>query len=179
VERTKARSKPSSASRSGASLPLATCHLPLQRGFTLIELIIAIVVIGVAVGGVMLLVANVAARSVDPMIQTQAVYIAQSYLEEALLRPYDGPADCAGPRDQWLGVAAYDCINAQTPTDQQGNGLPGLSAYRVTVNVSDTSLGGVAARRVEGRSATRASPSISHWSATGRSTEQCAEARDK
>jgi MSHA pilin protein MshD len=131
------------------SFPLPNSPFPLQRGFTLIELIIAIVVIGAAVGGVMLLVANVAARSVDPMIQTQAVYVAQSYLEEALLRPYDGPADCAGPRDQWQGVSAYDCINAQTPTDQQGNGLPGLSAYRVTVNVSDATLGGVATRRVE------------------------------
>jgi MSHA pilin protein MshD len=131
------------------SFPLPNSPFPLQGGFTLIELIISIVVIGAAVGGVMLLVANVAARSVDPMIQTQAVYIAQSYLEEALLRPYDGSADCAGSRDQWQGVLAYDCINTETPTDQQGNGLPGLSAYRVSMNVADAALGGVAARRVE------------------------------
>jgi MSHA pilin protein MshD len=130
-------------------LYLVPCSFSLQKGFTLIELIISIVVIGAAVGGVMLLVANVAARSVDPMIQTQAVYVAQSYLEEALLRPYDGSADCGGSRDQWQGVLAYDCINAQIPTDQQGNGLPGLSAYRVTVSVSDSALGGAAARRVE------------------------------
>ena len=131
------------------SFPLPNSHFPLQRGFTLIELIISIVVIGAAVGGVMLLVANVAARSADPMVQTQAVYVAQSYLEEALLRPYDGSADCAGSRDQWQGVLAYDCINDAMPTDQQGNGLPGLSAYRVTVSVTDSALGGAVTRRVE------------------------------
>ena len=130
-------------------LYLVPCTFPLQKGFTLIELIISIVVIGAAVGGVMLLVANVAARSVDPMIQTQAVYVAQSYLEEALLRPYDGPADCGGSRDQWQGVLAYNCINDEFPTDQQGNDLSGLSAYRVTVSVTDEVLGGTDTRRVE------------------------------
>lgn len=130
----------------GTARPISS--LLLQKGFTLIELIIAIVVIGAAAGGVLLLVANVAARSVDPMIQTQAVYVAQSYLEEALLRPYDGPADCTGPRDQWRGVLAYDCIDADPPSDQQGNGLPGLAAYRVTVSVADATLAGAAVRRV-------------------------------
>ncbi|MDX5332500.1 MAG: type II secretion system GspH family protein [Gammaproteobacteria bacterium] len=129
---------------------------PRQAGFTFIELVISIVIIAAAVGGIMVTVANTVARSVDPMIQTQAIILAQGYLDEALLRPYaPGPATCSDPdgaRDQFDDVADYGCVNNPNgPRDQYGNPLPGLADYNVSMSVTDTSLGGVATRRVEVR----------------------------
>jgi MSHA pilin protein MshD len=62
-----------------------------RRGFTLIELAIAIVVIGVGVAGV-LQVMNVATRSsADPQLQRQALAVAEAVLEEVELMPF---TDC-------------------------------------------------------------------------------------
>ena len=127
-----------------------------QRGFTFIELIISIVIISAAIGGIMIAVSNSVARSVDPMIQTQGIIIAQGYLDEAMLRPFDaGPATCTDPdgaRDGFDDVADYACVsNPNGPRDQYGNQLPGLSAYNVSMSVTDDALNGVATRRVEVR----------------------------
>jgi MSHA pilin protein MshD len=59
-----------------------------QRGVTLIELVIAIAIIGVAVAGV-LGVFTVAARyNADPVIRKQALAIAEALMDEILSRPY-------------------------------------------------------------------------------------------
>jgi MSHA pilin protein MshD len=59
-----------------------------QRGLSLVEQIVFIVVVGVAVGGV-LAAMNVATRgSADPMIQKQALAIAEAVLEEVQLQPF-------------------------------------------------------------------------------------------
>ena len=50
-------------------------------------MVIAIVIIGIAVAGVLLVMNYTTAHSADPMIQTQAVAIAESYMEEIRLRP--------------------------------------------------------------------------------------------
>ena len=56
-----------------------------QAGLTLIELIVFIVVIGVAVGGVMGTLVTINARSVDPLQRKQAMLRAESLLEEVSL----------------------------------------------------------------------------------------------
>jgi MSHA pilin protein MshD len=59
-----------------------------QRGLSLVEQIVFIVVVGVAVTGV-LAAMNVATRgSADPMIQKQALAIAEAVLEEVQLQPF-------------------------------------------------------------------------------------------
>ncbi|MGD8708848.1 MAG: prepilin-type N-terminal cleavage/methylation domain-containing protein [Ectothiorhodospiraceae bacterium] len=127
-----------------------------HRGFTLIELIIAIVVIAAGLAGIFAAVINATARSADPMIQTQAVILARSYLEEIMLRPYSDPqlpdnesTGCPAARDQWDDVSDYDCLSAATVRDQRGNPLAGLGDYRVSVDVSDQSLGGRPAKRIQ------------------------------
>jgi len=127
-----------------------------QAGFTFIELVISIVIIAAAVGGIMIAVANTAARSVDPLIQTQGIILAQGYLDEALLRPYAaGPATCTAPdgaRDHFDDVADYDCVNNPNgPRDQYGAQLPGLADYNVSMSVTGSSLDGVPTQRVEVR----------------------------
>jgi MSHA pilin protein MshD len=68
-----------------------------QRGISLIELIIFIVVIGVAVAGVLAAFISSTRASADPMIQKQALSIAEALLEEVQLQPftYCDPDDTA------------------------------------------------------------------------------------
>lgn len=59
-----------------------------QRGVSLIELVIFIVVIGIAVAGVAGMMTRVMGGSADPMQRKQALAIAESLLEEVTLMPY-------------------------------------------------------------------------------------------
>jgi len=58
------------------------------RGATLIELIMFIVVVGAAVTGVLGAINYATRASVDPMIQKQALAIAEAVLEEVQLMPF-------------------------------------------------------------------------------------------
>lgn len=79
------------------------CTSRCQRGLTLIELIVFIVIVSVALVGV-LTVFNVTTKSsADPMIRKQALAIAEAILEEVMLQPFT-----------WCDP---DDLNAATATD--------------------------------------------------------------
>ena len=59
-----------------------------ERGLSLIELLVFIVVVGVAVTGVVSVFSLNARSSADPVVRKQAVAIAESLLEEVLSKPY-------------------------------------------------------------------------------------------
>jgi MSHA pilin protein MshD len=129
-----------------------------SRGFTLIEMIIAIVVLASAVSGLMFAYVQNISKSADPMINQQAIIIAQAYLEEVMLKPYSDPdggetGSCEeASRVQYDDVADYDCVNDTAGAlDQFGNSLAGLGAYNVAVSVTTTNIGtpAVAARRID------------------------------
>ena len=64
--------------------------LPLKvTGVTLIEMVIFIVIVGVAVTGVMSVYINVSRNSAVPMVKMRSIELAQSFLEEILLKAYD------------------------------------------------------------------------------------------
>lgn len=136
-----------------------------NRGFTLIELIVAIVILGIGVGAFITLINTSTVASIDPLARQQANAIARAYLEEILLQSFcdpdlgsDCPVDCDGSggntcsdttnctentggtetRPTFDDVCDYGnapIMNAVV-TDQLGNPL-GLTDYRVTVNVID------------------------------------------
>ena len=60
-----------------------------NRGISLVELIVFIVVVSLAVTGVMTLYVTATRQSADPMLRIRSVELAQAYLEEALLKAYD------------------------------------------------------------------------------------------
>jgi MSHA pilin protein MshD len=62
-----------------------------QEGFTLIELVIFIIIVSVAVIGILSVMNNVVKSSADPMIRKQAAALADSILEEILLKQYTDP----------------------------------------------------------------------------------------
>ncbi len=83
-----------------------------QRGISLIELILFIVIISVAVAGILLVMNQVTGRSADTLVRKQALAIAESLLEEVEMMPFtycdpnDAPAASAGSTAGCTGAAA-------------------------------------------------------------------------
>ncbi|RFA28289.1 hypothetical protein CAI21_13315 [Alkalilimnicola ehrlichii] len=106
-----------------------------QRGATLIELIVSIVIVSIALSSILLAFGRLNRGSVDPMIQTQAQAIAESYLEEILRRE---AAACTSSgyteRDRFRHVMDYNGLS-EAPTDMYGEPIVELAAYRVEVRV--------------------------------------------
>ncbi len=123
-----------------------------QNAFTLIELIVTIVVIGIAATALMSVFTNMSRGSADPVIQQQATTIAEAYLEEILLRSFDDPQGSeSGTTEGEAGRAEYDDVKdyrglgVGAAADQLGNPIAALAAYTVTVSVTNASLNGIAA----------------------------------
>jgi len=126
-----------------------------QGGVTLIELVIAITIVAIAATTILGTLSAVASRSADAMIQQQAISIAQAYLDEILQRwvvdPNGTPPNTG--RSSWDLVDSYNGLNDTGAKDQFGNAIAALSAYNVSVSVSQSSaLTGIAAaatRRID------------------------------
>lgn len=82
-----------------------------ERGMTLLELIMFIVVIGIAAAGVVGVIGYATRASTDPMIHKQALAIAEALLEEAQLMPftYCDPDDPQAATAQSAIVGATGC----------------------------------------------------------------------
>ena len=64
------------------------CIRHKQRGISLVELIMFIVIVSVALAGILLVMNTVTRSSADPLIPQQALAIAESLLEEVELMPF-------------------------------------------------------------------------------------------
>jgi len=114
-----------------------------QHGTTLIELIISIIVIGIALAGILLVMNQNIGTSSNPLIQHQAIAIGEAYLEEILDKPFTDPQAPDGEANRALydDIDDYNAIVAQVPQDQNGNPIAGLGNYSVTVNVVNEAIG--------------------------------------
>jgi MSHA pilin protein MshD len=122
-----------------------------QPGFTLIELIVAITIVAIAATTLMGVIAAVASRSADAMLQQQAIAVAQAYLDEIEQRwvvdPNGTPANTG--RGSWDLVDQYNGLVNVGAQDQFGSAIAALSAYTVKVAVSQSSaLSGIPASAV-------------------------------
>ncbi|HEX5462928.1 MAG TPA: hypothetical protein VFX20_23415 [Steroidobacteraceae bacterium] len=111
------------------------------RGVTLVELIVTIVVVAAAVSAVLAISSATAARSADSMLETQAVGVAESYLNEILQKPFG--FDCAPTctRTSMDRVADYNGLLDSGARDQTGASVANLQSYTVRVAVSNLALG--------------------------------------
>jgi MSHA pilin protein MshD len=117
-----------------------------ERGATLIELVISIVVIAIAASAVLGVLSASVGRSADAMVLRQAVAIAEAYLEEISRKPFLDPdgVDGEGTRPEFDDVDDYDGLVDNGARDQFGAALPPLAQYTVTVSVTpSTALSGV------------------------------------
>lgn len=112
-----------------------------QQGLTLIELIVAMVIIAVAVAGVLLAINQSSVASTDPLIRKQAVAIAESLLEEIELMPYTfcDPTDPDAATATGAFIGANGCANlveaiGPEPNESRGGVIPGTRPFN---NVND------------------------------------------
>lgn len=112
-----------------------------QSGGTLIELVIAIVIISISVSAILMALSTSLAQSADPMIRHQAVSIAEAYLEEIALKPFADPdgVDGEASRDLFDDVDDYNALVDVGARDQFNAALAGLEDYTVTVAVTASS----------------------------------------
>jgi MSHA pilin protein MshD len=112
-----------------------------QSGITLIELVIAIVIISIAASTILMALSTNVTYSADPMIRHQAVAIAEAYLEEIALRSFADPdgVDGEGSRDLYDDVDDYNGLVDNGARNQFDAAIAGLSDYTVSVTVAPSS----------------------------------------
>jgi MSHA pilin protein MshD len=110
-----------------------------SAGVTLVELIVALVIMGVALAGMVAVYTTTTRSSVDPVIVQQMQAIADNMMEEILMKPYaKGPGTGARINyDDVRDYQGYDSGTAGIP-DVEGNVIAGLERYRVVVSVVES-----------------------------------------
>jgi MSHA pilin protein MshD len=137
-----------------------------QSGLSLIEVVVFIVVLGIAVAGMAVIYNQMTLASVDPLVRKQAVAIANSLMEEIQLRPFTycdpddaavftaaNPAGCATPEvvgpeggetryatPQFDNVSDYNGFQMLgSIQDINNNNIAGLTGYSARVDVTEAS----------------------------------------
>ena len=126
---------------------------PASDGFTLIEMVVAIVVIAAAVTAIMATVGQSVRTSADPQIRSQGLAIANAYLEEIMLKDFQDPDQPETgteetSRDLYDDVQDYHGLADNGAQDQYGTALAGLTDYNVAVSVAASSINGLTTQRV-------------------------------
>ena len=118
-----------------------------QSGMTLIDLVLAIVILCVGLTGVMVAFSTVVKSSADPMIHKQMLAIAEEMIEEVSLKSYtpiaNGAPKNACARNTFNDIDDYDGYHSDSICDIDGNGV--LTGYAVQVTVVTGTLQGVTA----------------------------------
>mgnify|MGYP000892646457 CR=1 FL=1 len=79
-----------------------------QRGLTIIELIVFIVVVSVGIAGIMSVFNLTVRHSADPLVRKQAIAIAEALMEEVALQPFT----YCDPSDDHLTTATSAAVGA-------------------------------------------------------------------
>lgn len=130
-----------------------------QRGVSLVELVIFIVVIGIALSSVAGALAFATRHTADPLVTRQALAAAESLLQEVLAQPFvalnpDGSAEAMGPEPgeargsptlPFNHVNDYHGYTMAGIADLNGSPVPGLAAYVAVVSVAQVAFDGIAA----------------------------------
>jgi MSHA pilin protein MshD len=121
-----------------------------QRGVTLIELILSMVIISIAVTGVLSVMNLTVKNSADPVVEHQAIAIAEAYLEEILLQAYTDPngTNAGETRSSFDNVDDYNGLSDTGAHNQQATLLNKLSSYNVAVSVVDQNVSELTGKEV-------------------------------
>ena len=115
-----------------------------NRGFTLVEMILTIVVVSVGLAGVLTAFSTTVKSSADPLIRKQMIAIAEGMMEEVTLKPYTDPGTggfiAAGSCDRTNAddIQDYAGYGNRAVCDVDGTSVPGLSSYKVSVSLDTT-----------------------------------------
>ena len=145
--------------------------LSRQRGYSLLEVVAAIIVLSLMFGGFVTVYATVLRQTTDPQLQAQALAIADGYLNEIASRSYRDPdsgALCGGGEAQRPGfddVCDYHALpqngctatSAACPTPgdcacgRDGQPQDGLRGFQVAVAAAPATIAGVNGLQIQVR----------------------------
>jgi MSHA pilin protein MshD len=158
------------------------------KGFTLVELLIFVIITGIAVAAIAGLFAKNVGSSADPYLRQKALAVAKGYMDEILRQRWNhntpfgggcvltGSGQCQGvspanpaaapignegqARPDFDDVDDYHGLN-EAPTDQLGNLMAGYTGFNVQVQVAQpgSNWNNVDARDVRVISVTVSTPS--------------------
>jgi len=136
-------------------------HVPANRfrqdGFTLIELILFIVVVGVATAGLFAAINSSTVNNVNPLLEVRALELAQAQMDEIIGKRYDDRSPNGGfPPCDSGEAGAVSCNSTDSKTDRSDlddfdgySTLPGGYAdYSMAVTVSYETLDGRPAKLI-------------------------------
>ena len=128
-----------------------------QRGLTLVELVITIVIVSIAIVASLTSFSVIVGRSSDALIQSRTLDLAQLYLDEILSKRFDEAAGVGGiptftgtcritddgeSRADYDDVDDFDEINNESPALVDSSLAARYSNFQVSVTVScDSSVG--------------------------------------
>lgn len=112
------------------------CTKRSQRGLTLVELIMFIVIVSIALTGILLVTNQTSAHSADTLLRKQALAAAESLLEEIEARPFAGACNSSS-RPIFVCVGDYNNYGTSGVYDTSGSAVPGLSEFGVSVNIAN------------------------------------------
>lgn len=115
-----------------------------MAGTTLIELIVAIVIVGTALAGLVAAYNRANIASTDPLITQQMLAIAESMMEEVMQKPFVAQQNQAG-RLFFNDLMDYNGYGPVAVSNVNGGAVPGLGRYTVQVQVNQQGITGVAA----------------------------------
>jgi MSHA pilin protein MshD len=128
------------------AIPMPAC----QKGMTLIELIIFMVIVGIAMAGIVSAINFNVQHSADPVVKKQALAIAESMLEEVTLQNFSDPDGGANvvedSRDLYDDIDDYNGYsrNGISSIDAPSTTITGLEGYNVSVEIdSAANLNGI------------------------------------
>jgi MSHA pilin protein MshD len=129
-----------------------TARLDFQKGVTLIELVLSMVIISIALTGIFSVITLTVSHSADPVVNYQAIAIAEAYMDEILAQSYTDPdgGSTGETRASFDDVGDYNGLADAGAHNQQGALIGNLSRYTVSVAVSDPIVltGGVSAKKI-------------------------------
>jgi len=139
----------------------------VESGFTLIELVVAIVVLNIAVLGVYSASSEISRRSADPLLRTQALAIAQSTIAEIQAKKFSPLADCPpvrkpGGRTHFSHICHYIPWTDTVVRDQFGSTLKQFNQYSLEVSITPTDNLGPPGSQVPSDAALRITVSVDH-----------------
>lgn len=155
-----------------------------QRGMTIIELVMAIVIIGLGLAGLMLAFSMVVKSSSDPMIRKQMLAIAEQMMEEITMKQFLGTTAIAAVpcrRNTWTGLQDYynvgtsdgydtsktNCLSSGPAGtskiyDVNGTAIAALQGYSVAVVMAQLALTSTAAVSVSAINSMRITVTVTH-----------------
>lgn len=127
-----------------------------RRGFTLVEMIVMIMIVGIGLTGVMITINQANRESAVPFIRKQAIAIAESIMEEVTARSFAVQGDPVATkvtiggtalqrRNATHDVADYNgfAMSGIRAPDDDTTVLSGLADYSVSVTVTPTAFGAI------------------------------------